>query len=153
MTKRATELLLLSLFLGIAVLLYRRTAAFPEMVQHSTATYIRFLAVCFGGLCLLEIVLWLKKENIDKTEKTERLDITETPLRFWGLLALMIVYSMLLEPLGFYVGSLFFLPAGMYLLGTRKTSHIIFTSAGVLVFVYLVFDKLLGVPLPESSLY
>ncbi|WP_457577226.1 tripartite tricarboxylate transporter TctB family protein [Desulfomarina sp.] len=153
MTKQATELLLLSLFLIIAVLLYRSTAAFPEMVQHSTATYIRFLAVCFGGLCLLEIVLWLKKQSTSDKGKNGRLNITETPARFWGLLVLMFVYSMLLEPLGFYIGSLFFLPAAMYLLGTRKTSHIIFTSAGVLVFVYLVFDRLLGVPLPESSLF
>ncbi len=153
MTKQATELLLLCLFLVISVLLYRSTAAFPEMVQHSTATYIRFLAVCFGGLCLLEIVLWLKKKKTITQEKTDRLNLTETPVRFWGLLILMFVYSMLLEPLGFYIGSLFFLPAGMYLLGIRKTPHIIFTSAGVLVFVYLVFDKLLEVPLPESSLF
>ena len=153
MTKQATELLLLSLFLVIAVLLYRSTAAFPEMVQHSTATYIRFLAIWFGGLCLFEIVLWLKKQRTTEKEKADRLNITETPARFWGLLILMFVYSILLEPLGFYVGSLFFLPAAMCLLGTRKTSHIVFTSVGVLVFVFLVFDKLLGVPLPESSLF
>jgi len=144
------ELLLLSLFLLIAILLYRSTASFPEMVQGSTATYIRFLAVSLGFLCLLEVVLWLRKQ--ERAEKKE-LNLAASPRRFWALLGLMFGYSMLLEPLGFYLASAFFLPVTMFILGTRKKPHLILTSAGVLLFVYLVFQKLLGVPLPESYLF
>ncbi len=150
MTKRITELLLLSAFLLTAILLHRSAASFPEMVQGSTATYVRFLAISLGGLCLLEITLWLRKREAAEKQK---LNLTTAPGRFWMLLILMFGYSMLLEPLGFYLASALFLPVTMYILGTKNKLQIILTSGGVLLFVYLVFAKLLGVPLPESFLF
>ena len=150
MTKRISELLLLSVFLLIAILLNKSTSAFPDMVQGSTATYVRFLAISLGALCLLEGILWSGKQETDEKKK---LNLTTAPARFWALLALMFGYSMLLEPLGFYLASAIFLPTTMFILGTRNKIHIIFTSGGVLLFVYLVFEKLLGVPLPESYLF
>ena len=150
MTKRISELLLLSIFLLIAILLYKSTAGFPDMVQGSTATYIRFLAISLGTLCLLEVILWLRKQERDEKKK---LNLATAPARFWALLTVMFGYSMLLEPLGFYLASALFMPSTMFILGTRNKLHIILTSGGVLLFVYLVFAKLLGVPLPESYLF
>ena len=149
MTKRITELLLLGLFMVIAVSLHRSTAAFPDFVQNSTASYVRFLAVGLGLLVVLEVGLCLTQEA---REKKIKLDLAKAPVRFWSLLVLMFVYSALLEPLGFYLASLFFLPVTMYVLGTRSKVLILLTSLGVLLFVYLVFQRFLGVPLPESSL-
>jgi putative tricarboxylic transport membrane protein len=150
MTKRKTELLLLGLFLFIAMALYKSTASFPENVQGSTATYVRFLAVWFGGLSLLEFVMCLKNSGPDKGKK---LAIAENPLKFWALLILMFVYAALLEPLGFYIASALFLPVTMVVLGTRSKLRIILTTACLLLFVYLIFALVLGVPLPESHLF
>ncbi|NOX32129.1 MAG: tripartite tricarboxylate transporter TctB family protein [Deltaproteobacteria bacterium] len=150
MTKRLAELLSLSMFLLIAILLYKSTMNFPEVVQNSTAAYVRFLAICFGGLCLLAILLRLKSKS---TEENKKLDLAAAPVRFWSLLILMFVYSLLLEPLGFYLASALFLPVTMVVLGARKKILIALTAVGVLLFVYIVFAKLLGVPLPESSLF
>ena len=150
MTKRLTEILILGAFLAISVGLYTSTADFPEMVQGSTATYIRFLAVSLGILCVVEVGLWLRKRDEDKGKK---LDMTSAPARFWSLLILMFIYSMLLELLGFYLTSALFLPITMFVLGARSVLNILVTSGGVLLFVYLVFGQLLGVPLPESSLF
>ena len=150
MTKRLTEILILGAFLIISVGLYKSTAAFPEMVQGSTANYIRFLAVSLGILCLVEVGLWLRKRARDQGKK---LNMTEAPFRFWSLLILMFVYSLLLEYLGFYLTSALFLPLTMSVLGARKVGSIALTSGGVLLFVFLVFGKILGVPLPESGLY
>jgi putative tricarboxylic transport membrane protein len=150
MTKRIAELILLGVMLTVAVLLHRSTAAFPDYVQNSTAAYVRFLAICLGCLCLLE--LFLCAGNVEGGEK-KMLNLTTAPGRFWSLLVLMFVYAMLLEPLGFYIASALFLPFTMFILGARKKMQIVFTSGGVLLFVYLVFAKLLTVPLPESYLF
>jgi len=150
MTKRLTEILLLGTFLLMSFGLYRSTAAFPDMVQGSTATYIRFLALSTGLLCLLEAGLWIRK---GAREKGGKLNMTAAPFRFWSLLVLMFVYSMLLEHLGFYLTSVLFLPVTMFMLGARNAFLIALTSGGVLLFIFLVFGKILGVPLPQGSLF
>ncbi len=151
MTKRFAELLVLLLFLVIAVVLYKSTASFPEMTQSSTALYIRFLATTLGIFSLLEMLLKMRKKNLGRDQ--EKMQLTEAPLKFTALLVLMFVYAMLLEPLGFYLASALFLPLTMYILGSRKLLLIVLTSGGVLLFVFLVFALLLGVPLPESTLF
>ncbi len=119
-------------------------------MQNSTAAYVRFLGISLGLLCLVELVLWGRK-RADGEKKM--LNMTTAPGKFWGLLILMFVFAMLLEPLGFYLASALFLPVTMVVMGSRKKLQIILTSAGVLLFVYLVFEKVLSVPLPESSLF
>ena len=150
MTKRLAEILILIVFLVMSVALYQSTADFPKMVQGSTATYIRFLALSTGILCLVEVILWMRKKAQDQGKK---LNMTSAPFRFWSLLVLMFVYSLLLEYLGFYITSSLFLPMGMFILGARNIWWVVLTSGGVLLFIFLVFAKLLGVPLPEASLF
>ena len=150
MTKRLAEILILLSFLVIAIALYSSTADFPEMVQGSTANYIRFLAVSLGMLCLVEVGLWWRKKE---KEAGKKLDLTSAPVRFWSLLVLMFVYSLLIELLGFYVTSALFLPITMFVLGARNIVLTLVTSGGVLLFIFLVFGKILGVPLPEASLF
>jgi putative tricarboxylic transport membrane protein len=151
MTKRLMEFLILSAFLIIAVLLYCSTASYPAMVQGSTARYVRFLGVMLGLLCSLELFFLLKKKK--QEGGTEKLVMGSKPLLFWGLFIILLVYAVLLTPLGFYLSSALFLPASMLLLGARKPLTISLSTAGVLLFVYLVFALLLEVPLPESTLF
>lgn len=133
-------------FMLLAVLLYRSTGSYPQSVQGSTAMYVRFLASSLGILCAMEIGFWLKSKE---QEISEKLNITAAPVRFWGLLIELVIYSQLLEPLGFYLASLLFLPVAMVTQGARKPLSVGLTTAGVLLFVFLVFEKLLAVPLPE----
>jgi len=150
MTKRFAELIILSAFLILAVLLYRSTASYPDSVQGSTALYVRFLGLALAFFCSLELFLWLKNRKLAETEK---MTIAKVPMRFWGLFVLLLAYSVSLPYLGFYLASALFLPLAMLLLGAKKPLSICLTSAGVLMFVYLVFAKLLEVPLPEGSLF
>jgi len=150
MTKRLAELVILSVYLILAVLLYCSTASYPVSVQGSTALYVRFLGMALAVFCSLELFLWFKNRGRVETEK---MTIATVPKRFWGLFALLLVYSMSLSYLGFYLASALFLPLAMVLLGAKKPLSICLTSAGVLLFVYLVFAKLLEVPLPEGSLF
>jgi len=150
MTKRLAELLILSGYLILAVLLYRSTASYPVSVQGSTALYVRFLGMALGVFCSLELFLWFKNRGQAKSEK---LTIATVPMRFWGLFILLLIYSTALTYLGFYLSSALFLPLAMLLLGAKKPLSISLTSIGVLLFIYLVFAKLLEVPLPEGSLF
>jgi putative tricarboxylic transport membrane protein len=150
MTKRLAELLVLSGYLILAVLLYRSTASYPASVQGSTALYVRFLGMALGFFCSLEIFLWYKNRGQAATEK---MTIAAVPMRFWGLFILLLIYSTALLYLGFYLSSALFLPLAMLLLGAKSPISITLTSAGVLIFVYLVFAKLLEVPLPEGALF
>ena len=150
MTKRLAEFFILSLFLVLAVLLYRSTASYPASVQGSTAMYVRFLGMALGLLCALELLLWVKNRARAKAEKMQ---LAVAPVRFWGLLVLLVGYAFSLSLAGFYLASAIFLPLTMLLLGSRKPLSISLTTAGVLLFVFLVFVKLLEVPLPEGSLF
>ncbi|PIE56349.1 MAG: hypothetical protein CSA34_04505 [Desulfobulbus propionicus] len=151
MPKRLAEILILGCFMGIAAALYMSTSKFPEVTQNSTALYIRFLATFLGIFSLIELLLKMRKSQAGKDQETMR--VTAAPGKFTALLLLMFIYAMLLEPLGFYLASALFLPLTMYILGSRKPLAIALTSGGVLLFVFLVFAKLLGVPLPESTLF
>jgi putative tricarboxylic transport membrane protein len=151
MTKRLTELFILTGLTVMAALLYRSTASFPEVTQGSTAMYIRFLAVSLGLLCLAELGQTMRKKT--KAALAAGLKITEGPLRFWSMLILMVLYAIGLEPLGFYLASALFLPLAMVALGGRRPWSILLATAGVLLFVYLVFALILGVPLPEMTLF
>ncbi len=149
MSKRIAELLLLSSFLILAVLLYRSTADYPSTVQGSTAMYVRFLGVALGVLCALELFFSLKK----KQTKAGKIGLAPRPLQFWGLLILLVIYSSLQSTLGFYISSVLFLPLAMLLLGGRKPLSIALSTAAVILFVYLVFDRLLQVALPGGTIF
>lgn len=149
MSKRQTELLILVGYIVLAVLLYRSTAGYPQSVQGSTAMYVRFLGTALGVLCFIELFLWLQNRG----EESEPMRMTTAPLRFWGLLALLLTYSALLSFFGFYLTSAVYLPLGMLLLGERKPLRVVLTTTGTILFVYVVFARLLEVPLPEGSLF
>ncbi len=117
MTKRLAELLILVGYLVLAVLLYRSTASYPQSVQGSTAMYVRFLGVALAILCTFELFLWVQQRS---SASKERLRITTAPVRFWGLLILLIIYSALLSTFGFYLTSAAYLPLGMVLLGEKN---------------------------------
>ncbi len=151
MSRRVAEALLLSAFLVLAVLLFRSTASYPESVQGSTAMYVRFLGAALGFLCALELIFSFKKRGEGKPAK--KMDIAVNPVRFWGLLLLLVIYCAALSKLGFYLASALFLPLSMLLLGARNFLTILLTSGGVLLFVYLVFARLLEVSLPMGTLF
>ena len=100
MSRRVAEVLLLSGFLVLAVLLFRSTASYPESVQGSTAMYVRFLGAALGILCALELIFTLKKRR-DDDNPPEKMNIAINPVRFWGLFLLLVIYCTTLSRWGF----------------------------------------------------
>lgn len=153
MNQRIVAFLLLVGLLTLAVLLHRSTASYPAFVQGSTASYVRFLAWTLGVLCVADLALgWWRQRGGRGGDETGKPGESNAK-RFWALLVLLVAYSLALGPAGFFAASVVFLPITMLAMGSRKPVSIVGTTAGILIFVYLVFVKLLEVHLPEGSLF
>lgn len=75
---------------------------------------------------------------------------------FWRMIklaAVLIAFLLITYYVGIYIGLVFMIPTTMFLLGERnKKLMVIFTVAAV-IFFYIVFKRLLMVPLPEGKLF
>ncbi len=63
--------------------------------------------------------------------------------------AVIIAYALAMPYAGYYLDTLFFVPALLLSSGERRWKWIMITTAFLLLFNYLAFDKLLGVSLPK----
>lgn len=143
MSRKWVDRAVLALFIGMAVLLYASTASYPGIAKTTSANYVRFLAVFIGGLSAVQLGYSLLKDR-----STDPLRLTGHLPRFLGLLAALAGFAVLFEPLGFFISAGIFIPLVARMLGYRRKRVIFLTTAGVLIFVWLVFIKLLGVHLP-----
>ncbi len=69
---------------------------------------------------------------------------------FLGI-AIVVISSFILEPLGFMVTCFLLLVAYGYLLGDRKYARLILVALAVTIFLYVVFGVLLSVNLPRGT--
>jgi len=148
MTKSSVDRYFLILSVVISVLVYASTDDFPGIAQKTSAVYVRFLAVCFGTLSVIQLVL-----NIFKRDKSERMDLADHLPRFFGLLSALIIFALFFESLGFFIAAGIFIPVIAYLLGERNTILIALTTIGILSGVYLIFVSVLSVNLPGPRLW
>ena len=143
MSKKYIDRAVLILFIVMAVFLYLSTANYSGIAKTTSAHYVKFLAVFIGSLSVIQLGISLVK---DKTFSP--LHLTDHLPRFLGLLVALIIFGLVFEHLGFFISAGGFIPAVALILGYRNYLSIVITTIGVLVFVYLIFVKLLSVNLP-----
>ena len=143
MARRHFDRILLMGFMVLAVLLYISTASYPGIAQKTSALYVKFLAASIGGLATVQLGFSLLRDH-----DTGKLRLTDHWPRFAGLLVALIVFAMVFEHAGFYLSAAIFIPVTAVLIGYRNYLIIAMTTAAVLGFIYLVFEKLLSVNLP-----
>lgn len=143
MAKKNVDRAVLALLIVMAVLLYFSTANYTGIAIKTSAKYVQFLAVSIGVLSVIQLGFSLIKE-----QTTNKLVLTNNIVRFSGLLAGLVIFASVFETLGFFLPAAVFIPSMAYLLGYRKLLTIGLTTIGVLLFVYLVFIKLLEVNMP-----
>jgi len=146
MARRHLDRIVLLGLMVLAVLLFISTASYPGIAQKTSALYVRFLAVSLGILATAQLGFSLFRDR-----DTGRLIITDHWPRFAGLIALLIVFALVFTHAGFYLSAGVFIPLAALLLGYRNYLVIALTDAGVLAFVYVVFEKVLSVVLPGIS--
>jgi len=62
---------------------------------------------------------------------------------------LMVLYAFAIPYTGYYLATLFFVPALLMSAGEFRWKWLILITAMIILFNYLSFDRLLGVPLPK----
>lgn len=67
--------------------------------------------------------------------------------------AALLGYAIALPLVGFFASSAVFLVASMTLFGVSPLTVAIPTSVGLLATLFILFEYLLGVPLPHGALY
>ena len=143
MTKKYIDRAVLLFFIIVAVLLYLSTADYPGIAKTTSAYYVKFLAVFIGVLSVIQLIISLIKDI-----NYERLHISDHLPRFFGLLISLIIFALFFEKLGFFISAGVFIPVVALILGYRNYIALVLTTFSVLLFVYLVFVKLLSVNLP-----
>ena len=143
MSRATVDRLVLAGFILLSVLLYLSTDSYPGIAQKTSAKYVRFLAVCLGGLSLVQLGISLLRDGRD-----DRLSLTEHLPRFLGLIAALVAFGLSFKKLGFFIPAAVFIPLVAIMLGQRNPVLITLTTIGLLAFVYLIFVALLGVTLP-----
>ena len=63
-----------------------------------------------------------------------------------------IAYLLIMQIVGYYISTLLFLISVMYFLSYRKYVTMFAVSGGWLLFAYLVFQRMLYIPLPQGKL-
>lgn len=98
-------------------------------------------------LGILLTSLHIYREVRGKIEFNEIKKLQPLNRRFWGILVLMVVYMIAITYGGFYIPSLVFIPACMWVMGVRSYRTMTLTTVGTLIIVYLVFGYFLYVPM------
>lgn len=134
------------LLLALAVFVFAYTFTFPPPTQEldpGVAALPRIIAVLIGVLALVPLV---------RPEGGEELPRGGAALRVVGTVALLSVYALVLDSVGFVFTTIAFLLAELLLIGVRRPLTLIFVSVGVSLGLFYLFRVLLEVSLPVSGL-
>jgi len=98
---------------------------------------------------VLATILLLK--TYFKWGKQEELDFTGTKMAML-MAAFLVAYVALIEAVGFYLATPFYLYITMWVLGQRRKKLMLTISIVMPLLVYLFFDLILGMQIPEGML-
>jgi putative tricarboxylic transport membrane protein len=108
-------------------------SAFPML---SAVGIILVSAVC--------IVRFVRGRNKEEAEKITIRNQNKVLLS----MALLVAYVLVMQMAGYYIASILFIPVFLYAVGVKRLVQLVPISAGFVLFAYVVFDYLLGVPMP-----
>ncbi len=114
------------------------------IVGAATAPRVWILLVLATAAAVL--ATWLRGEAPVKAPATGAAGAR----RALGMILLIVVYVALIPGAGFLPATGLMLACGMLVLGHRPLLTVLLASSGVLVFMYLVFVRILTVPLPTG---
>jgi len=148
--KKYIEIALSLLFIFLAVLLYGSADTVNQAVSKastdSTSTYVNTLAIVLGITAVIELVMSI-------ISNPTVIEFTKDPFRFISLILLLIAYVWSMEYIGFILATLLFLPSTMKMMGYKSLIKSLLISAGITLFVYLLFQVGFEILLPEATIF
>ncbi|GEN43549.1 MULTISPECIES: tripartite tricarboxylate transporter TctB family protein [Pseudoalteromonas] len=144
--------LFLALFTLYAVVAWQiPLLPFEEYETVTSATLPKVYAAFGIVVCLLAIATTLLKPS-EKEATDENLEKSHV-LRTISLLVLMVIYSAMLEPVGFLISTSTFLLAGFFVMGERRKGILLFASIPVAVVFWFLMTQVLGIYLVPGDLW
>lgn len=142
---------LLLLAAGVAVLVAATAIRSPE---GWAATGPRFVPLIAGVALVVLSVLFLARTfvrpDVELAERAAR-EARDTDLATpAGVVGALIVYLLLLEPLGYVLATTVFFPGVARLLGSRSPVRDVLIGLGLGLVVFVLFTEFLGVDLPAG---
>lgn len=131
------------IFIVLSLGLYRVTMEFPRGANI-------FPQLALGSIIFLSIIMGIldlkKKRQTSKPQNSGW-------WRPYIIFALTTLYIVSITYLGFFVSTSIFVIIIMFYLGLRNLSSYVVTLTVIMVFYYLLFIKLLHVPLPQGLIF
>jgi branched-subunit amino acid transport protein AzlD len=131
----------------ICVYVFYESGRWPILPDLGSPAWIpRGVAVLLLGAALLLLGKALSGRSLTLPERLQGTDRA----RVLGVAALTGIYVIAIERLGFITGTIPYLFGFILILGERRWTRLVFFSMVVPVVIYLVFDRMLNVPLPRG---
>ena len=147
MKMSVAELIVGSFFLLVSIIFFALSMKLPAPMNPSDlgpATFPYIIVIVIAFLSCLLIYRGLKNKN----DAEQPIIKIKRKNNVFFVILLVLVYIILLPIIGYYISTALAFPAILWFAGERKPLKIVSITAGFIVFALLVFDMLLGVPLP-----
>jgi len=133
--------MVIGFFLLISIVFYLQSFIFPVSSEVGPAVVPRLWIFALVPLSLLLLVKTLRnKEGVEQAGP--RVDIVLTFIGF------LVVYLLVMNYVGYFLSTFIFMITGMIYLGYKNIKVMLITSGTWIVFSYIIFYKILFVPLP-----
>jgi putative tricarboxylic transport membrane protein len=140
--------------LGIGVAALIATFAINEPGDGFSVSGPRFVPLIVSIAIVALSIAFLIRTTVAPDEELAELAAAEEAATYWPapgmVLGLLIVYVVLLEPLGYIAATVLFFPLGARVLGSRKVVRDVLVGAAIAFGLYYAFTQFLGVPLPAG---
>ncbi len=140
------------LLLGVAYLAGSLNLPLGTNVRPGAGLFPILVGVSLTVLSLLVFISSLKQKEAVPTDQ-ELFPEGRDRRRVAAVAVTLILFVVLLKPLGYVVSSALLMAATLRLLGVRRWGRIVLTSILTAAISYYLFDSLLGTPLPRGIFF
>lgn len=141
------------ILLAIAIAVLVATTAIRSQEGYA-ATGPRFVPLVVGVLLLVLSLLFLARTfvrpDVDLAERAAREAAVTEWARPLSVVAALLAYAFLMEPLGYVVATTLFFVAVARILGSRAAVRDLLAGAAIALVLYVAFTQFLGVDLPAG---
>ncbi len=135
-----------ALMAAVALALWLGAASFERGTNliDGPATFPRAISLLLGTTSLLLLARSLPRYLRGGSAAV----VMRRPSAVFTAMGLVVVYPLLIEHLGYYPATAVWLPVLLWTAGYRKPLGVVLATLGFLVFSRVVFQQLLGTPMP-----
>ena len=126
----------------------------PKKVKYAALSPLYYPQIVSLILCIIGVAIMFKNRQISVERKPDDIDTTHPNSRgrILSFLALLAIYSLTLDFLGFILGGIVALICSLLLAGERRPLIIVSIAVMLPLLLFLFFYKVAHVPMPSGLL-